>query len=111
MQKLDDVLTNFIESLEEEVGETQDQLMDIPQPPAPISHTIENIPQITVRDPDRPTRTKGHPRNAIRIQSGLEQAQEKKKGRNIYVADVVNLGIIEQAVKSTCQCAINIFFH
>ncbi|XP_020262820.1 protein FAR1-RELATED SEQUENCE 5-like [Asparagus officinalis] len=79
LQQLDDVLTNFMESLEEEVGETQDQIMDIPQPSAPISHTIENIPQITVRDPDRPARTKGRPRNATRIQSGLEQAQEKKE--------------------------------
>ncbi|XP_020263148.1 protein FAR1-RELATED SEQUENCE 12-like [Asparagus officinalis] len=109
MQKLDDVLTNFIESVEEEVGETQDQMVDSSQIFAPISHTMEHIPQITIRDPDRPARTKGRPRNATRIQSGLEQAQEKKErkkcicSRCAYVAYVMNSGIIELVVKSTCK--------
>ncbi|XP_020266584.1 protein FAR1-RELATED SEQUENCE 12-like [Asparagus officinalis] len=79
IQKLDDMLTNFIESLEEEVGEIQDQMVDIPQISAPISHTMEHIPHITVCDLDKHARTKGHPRNATRIQSGLEQAQENIK--------------------------------
>ncbi|XP_020272034.1 protein FAR1-RELATED SEQUENCE 5-like [Asparagus officinalis] len=143
MQKLDNVLTNFLESLEEELKETEDNH----QISATISHTMENIPQITVHDLEKPARTKGRPRNATRIQSGLEQAQEKKerkkricatriqsgleqaqekkerkkricsrcgelghyRGRSVYVADVVNSGIIELAVKSTCQCTINFF--
>ncbi|XP_020245303.1 protein FAR1-RELATED SEQUENCE 5-like [Asparagus officinalis] len=40
MQKLDNVLTKFIEAFEEEVRETE----DIHQISAPISHTIEHIP-------------------------------------------------------------------
>ena len=47
-------------------------MVDTPQIFASILHTIEHIPQITVRDPDKPARTKGRPRNATRIQSGLE---------------------------------------
>ncbi|XP_020266635.1 protein FAR1-RELATED SEQUENCE 5-like [Asparagus officinalis] len=50
---------------------------------------------ITVHDPDRAARTKGRPRNATRIQSSLEQAQEKKERMKHIVADVVNSGIIE----------------
>ncbi|XP_020277330.1 uncharacterized protein LOC109851549 [Asparagus officinalis] len=92
MQKLDDVLTNFIESLEEEVGETQDQMVDIPHVFAPISHTMEHIPQITVRDPDRPARTKGRPRNATRIQSSLEQTQEKKERKKRICSRCGELG-------------------
>ncbi|XP_020246346.1 protein FAR1-RELATED SEQUENCE 5-like [Asparagus officinalis] len=92
MQKLDDVLTNFIESLEEEIGETQYQMMDIPQISAPISHTMEHIPHITVRDPDRPARTKGRPHNATRIQSGLEQAQEKKERKKRICSKCGELG-------------------
>ncbi|XP_020258788.1 protein FAR1-RELATED SEQUENCE 7-like [Asparagus officinalis] len=81
MQKLDDVLTNFIESIEEEVRETQVQMVDIPQIAASISHTMERIPHITVYDPDRPARTKGRPRNATRIQSGLDDRPARTKGR------------------------------
>ncbi|XP_020271831.1 protein FAR1-RELATED SEQUENCE 5-like [Asparagus officinalis] len=103
LQQLDDVLTNFMESLEEEVGETQDQMMDIPQPSAPISHTIENIPQITVRDPDRPARTKGRPRNATRIQSGLEQAQEKKERKKRICSRCGELGHYRTSYKVNLQ--------
>ncbi|XP_020268934.1 protein FAR1-RELATED SEQUENCE 5-like [Asparagus officinalis] len=103
LQQLDDVLTNFIESLEEEVGETQDQIMDIPQPSAPISHTIENIPQIAVRDPDRLVRTKGRPRNATRIQSGLEQAQEKKERKKHICSRCGELGHYRTSCKVNLQ--------
>ncbi|XP_020267021.1 protein FAR1-RELATED SEQUENCE 5-like [Asparagus officinalis] len=103
LQQLDDVLTNFMESLEEEFGETQDQIMDIPQSSAPISHTIENIPQITVRDPDRPARTKGRPRNATRIQSGLEQAQEKKERKKRICSRCGELGHYRTSCKVNLQ--------
>ncbi|XP_020262920.1 protein FAR1-RELATED SEQUENCE 12-like [Asparagus officinalis] len=92
MQKLDDVLTNFIESLEEEVGQIQDQMVDIPQISASNSHRMEHIPQIIVRDPDKPARTKGHPHNATRIQSGLEQAQEKKERKKCICSKCGELG-------------------
>ncbi|XP_020266341.1 protein FAR1-RELATED SEQUENCE 9-like [Asparagus officinalis] len=63
MQKLDNVLTKFIESLEEEVREIEDN----PQISAPISYTMEHISQITVRDPKKSARTKGRPRNVRAI--------------------------------------------
>ncbi|XP_020258886.1 uncharacterized protein LOC109835318 [Asparagus officinalis] len=103
LQQLDDVLTNFMESLEEEVGETQDQIMDIPQPSAPISHTIENIHQITVSDPDRPARTKGRPRNTTRIQSGLEHAQEKKERKKRICSRCGELGHYRTSCKVNLQ--------
>ncbi|XP_020243358.1 protein FAR1-RELATED SEQUENCE 5-like [Asparagus officinalis] len=99
MQKLDDVLTNFIESLEKEVGETQDQMVDIPHVSTPISHTMEHIPQIIVRDPDRPARTKGRPRNATRIQSSLEQAQEKKEMKKRICSRCGELGYYRTSCK------------
>ncbi|XP_020263351.1 protein FAR1-RELATED SEQUENCE 5-like [Asparagus officinalis] len=103
MQKLDDVLTNFIESIEEEVRETRVQMEDIPQITAPISHTMEHIPQITVRDPDRPARTKGRPRNATRIQSGLEQAQEKKERKKRICSRCGELGHYRTSCKVNLQ--------
>ncbi|XP_020275021.1 uncharacterized protein LOC109849582 [Asparagus officinalis] len=90
MQKLDNVLTKFIESLEEEVRETETE--DNPQIFVPISHTMEHIPQITVRDLDRSARTKCRPRNATRIQSGLEQAQEKKERKKRICSRCGELG-------------------
>ncbi|XP_020249984.1 protein FAR1-RELATED SEQUENCE 12-like [Asparagus officinalis] len=95
MQNLDDVLTKFIEQLLEEVGahsSNQDQKVDTPQISAHVSHTMEHIPQITIRDPDRAARAKGRPRNATRIQSGLEQAQEKKERKKRICSRCGELG-------------------
>ncbi|XP_020259008.1 protein FAR1-RELATED SEQUENCE 5-like [Asparagus officinalis] len=88
MQKLDNVLTKFIESLEEEVRETEDN----PQISASVSHTMEHIPQNTVRDPEKSVRTKGRPHNATRIQSGLEQAQEKRERKKRICSRCGELG-------------------
>ncbi|XP_020253917.1 protein FAR1-RELATED SEQUENCE 5-like [Asparagus officinalis] len=85
MHELDSLLTSFIERVEEEVrgcqaidaGSSHIPDSDIPQ--IPTSDTIQHIPQITVRDPEKQARTKGRPRNATRIKSTLEQAQEKKE--------------------------------
>ncbi|XP_020258759.1 protein FAR1-RELATED SEQUENCE 5-like [Asparagus officinalis] len=104
MQNLDDVLTKFIEPLQEEVGahsSNQDQMVDT-QISAHISNT-KHIPQITVRDPDRAARTKGRPRNANRIQSGLEQAQEKKERKKRICSRCGELGHYRTSCKVNLQ--------
>ncbi|XP_020254031.1 protein FAR1-RELATED SEQUENCE 5-like [Asparagus officinalis] len=85
MHELDSLLTSFIERVEEEdrgcqaIDDGSSNVLDPDIPQIPTSHTIQHIPQITVRDPEKQARTKGRPRNATRIKSTLEQAQDKKE--------------------------------
>ncbi|XP_020243486.1 protein FAR1-RELATED SEQUENCE 5-like [Asparagus officinalis] len=64
MHELDSLLTTFIERVEEEVRGCQaidagsSHILDSDIPQIPTSDTIQHIPQITVRDPEKQARTK-----------------------------------------------------
>ncbi|XP_020263303.1 protein FAR1-RELATED SEQUENCE 5-like [Asparagus officinalis] len=82
MHELDSLLTSFIERVEEEVrgcqaidaGSSHIPDSDIPQ--IPTSDTIQHIPQITVRDPEKQARTKGL---AVQLTSPAKQTNKTNK--------------------------------
>ncbi|KAK2992643.1 hypothetical protein RJ640_023953 [Escallonia rubra] len=53
---------------------------------------VEHMHQISIRDPAAPVKTKGRPKIATRLKSGLELAKEAKKQRTYSNCGITNVG-------------------
>ncbi|XP_020245056.1 protein FAR1-RELATED SEQUENCE 5-like isoform X2 [Asparagus officinalis] len=80
--EIDTFFSNLMEKHEKDISAKQIKGIEATsrvESSTPPSHTIEKLPQITVRDPLESTKHKGRPRTISRLKSGLEQAQGKKE--------------------------------